>query len=270
MPNEFITFNGIKTYIEYDNLEKNSDKIPFVMIHGWTADRFRNYPIYEYLKKKGIPVICYDLRGHGSSQKGLTGKYTMEVCADDFYAIYREFIVEKFGYDKFNFYGHSMGGFIGLILVNRFPEIFNKLFLISTWVKNYMSKEQDKMFQTLLNKYEEDYEKIFGMKKAEHTQLGLEFFPHWEDPSLFPEKEATVEFGWDMLKNDNIEQALEKINWPTHILVRANDNRPFRKIAEVMRDNIKQTTYNMLESGHNMGIEARNELSTLIMKYLEK
>ncbi|MHA1728515.1 MAG: alpha/beta fold hydrolase, partial [Promethearchaeota archaeon] len=206
----------------------------------------------------------------------LSGQYTMENCADDLYAIYHDFIMGKFGYKSINLFGHSMGGFISLIFVSKHPEQINKLFLISTWVKNYMSEKQLEMFKMLLQKYDENFMEVFSLKKEEQIKLvgNLEklnkFFPHWNDPTLLPEKEATVEFGLDMLKNDNVEEALEKITWPTHIIVGTKDNPDLRKNAGFLRDHISSATYDIIESGHNIAIEARETVPPLIMKYLKK
>lgn len=37
-----------------------------------------------------------------------------------------------------------------------------------------------------------------------------------------------------------------------------------------MRDHTSNTTYNIIESGHNIAIEAKETVPPLIMKYLEK
>jgi len=132
MPGERVLLNGIKIYIEHDNLEHVKEwdaikdipaKIPLVMVHGWSADHFRNYPVYEHLKNNGWPVVCYDLRGHGWSQKGLLGNYKIDDCVQDLDAIYTDFLKGRFGYEQFNLYGHSMGARTVSRLAAKHPDI---------------------------------------------------------------------------------------------------------------------------------------------------
>lgn len=66
-------------------------------------------------------VLAYDQRGHGRSQKPVTG-YTPEDYADDILKI-----TEELGWDKFILVGHSMGGRNVLNFASRYPEKLIKL-----------------------------------------------------------------------------------------------------------------------------------------------
>jgi 3-oxoadipate enol-lactonase len=70
--------------------------------------------------------ITYDHRGHGASPASLT-PYSMETLADDAAAL-----VVKLGVAPCHFVGLSMGGFVGMRLAARRPELVRSLTLIDT------------------------------------------------------------------------------------------------------------------------------------------
>lgn len=276
MPSEKILLNGAMLYIEYDNLEKVDDwnsikehpkKIPLLMVHGYTADHFRNYPVYEHLKEKGWPVVCYDLRGHGWSQKGLKGTYTQETCMEDILSIHKEFLLGRFGYEQFNLYGHSMGGTIALMFANRHP-VLQRLFLLAPWTLRATTPDVIEIFGLLLKGYEKRFEREFARKKREQAKLGLEFFPHWKDSTLLPEKEAAIEIGHDMLESDINYNTLGDITIPVHLFIGTRDRFDLKASAKMLHDMLPNSTLNTLECGHSYAIEGREQVKPLIEKYL--
>ncbi|MHA1681240.1 MAG: alpha/beta fold hydrolase [Promethearchaeota archaeon] len=277
MPERFIVVNDVNLYVEYDNLEKiasfdDSDaspgKAPVVMVHGWTADRFRNYPVYQHLKRIGWPVLCYDLRGHGWSQKGITGHYSIDDCVNDLEAIVNDFLFQKFHYERFNLYGHSLGGTIALKYAYLFPGAMEHLFLLAPFVKSCVSEEMIVAMDMLIESYEKRFDREFRRKKREQAKLGLEFFPHWEDETLFPEKDAVIELGHDLLDTDLDYTLMKSLTVPTHVIIGERDRPDLKKSAKMLADVLKNATYDLLESGHAYAIERRDVVPGLIEKYL--
>jgi len=90
--------------------------LPLVLIHGFPLCRKMWRPQAEALDRAGCRVITPDLRGFGES--GLsTGTVNMDVYADDIVAL-----MEHLGIDRAVVGGMSMGGYVLLNLLERYPE----------------------------------------------------------------------------------------------------------------------------------------------------
>lgn len=271
-----MQFDGIKTYIEYANLEKveweeiknQPEKIPFIIVHGHTASHFFLAPIYSYFKDLGWPIITYDLRGHGWSEKNDSIPYRLDNAVEDLRAIFTEFLKKKFGYQKFNLLGHSMGGLITLKYYFKYPDSINKLILLSTAAKIirnfYMRIEAFLLFEM----YKRNYEVWFNKKKKYHVKLGPEFFPQWSDPTLLPDKRATIEFMEDII-DFNFENRLGEISVPTLVCVGSEDE--LLKQAKKTALKIPGSILDVMQGyEHNIGISGREVVPQRIKKFLEK
>jgi 3-oxoadipate enol-lactonase len=90
--------------------------LPLVLIHGFPLCRKMWRPQVEALAKAGCRVITPDLRGFGES--GLTsGIVSMDNYADDIVAL-----MDHLGIDKAVVGGMSMGGYVLLNLLERYPD----------------------------------------------------------------------------------------------------------------------------------------------------
>jgi pimeloyl-ACP methyl ester carboxylesterase len=90
--------------------------LALVLIHGFPLCRKMWRPQAEALAKAGCRVITPDLRGFGES--GLSsGTVNMDVYADDIVAL-----MDHLGVDKAAVGGMSMGGYVLLNLLERYPE----------------------------------------------------------------------------------------------------------------------------------------------------
>ena len=111
----YAKINGIDLYYECENAEKsshNNQKMVVVLVHGWTANRFRIHPLFLYFKDNGYPVFRMDLRGHGWSQKDDELDYTLPSFVADVHEFLQKIVVDEYGYSDVLLIGHSMGGLI--------------------------------------------------------------------------------------------------------------------------------------------------------------
>lgn len=98
---------------------------PLVFLHGFLESSKIWEPFLPALEKKR-QVVCIDLPGHGET--GNLGEiHTMEIMAD----VVR-FILEHLKIDKAGFIGHSMGGYVILALIERFPSLVKNVVLINS------------------------------------------------------------------------------------------------------------------------------------------
>ncbi|MCP2263117.1 alpha/beta fold hydrolase [Promicromonospora thailandica] len=93
-----------------------------VLVHGITASH-RAWPAVA-AALPGRRVVAPDLRGRGRSN-GLPGPYGMAAHADDVAAV-----VRALAGGPAVVVGHSMGGFVSLVLTHRHPELVSRLVLV--------------------------------------------------------------------------------------------------------------------------------------------
>lgn len=115
-----IEANGIKLYY----IDKGEGKETVVFSHGllWSHKMF-DAQIDELAKS--YRVIAYDHRGQGQSE--VKEPFDMETVAEDAAAL-----IEKLDLGKVHFVGLSMGGFVGMRLAARRPDLVKSLTLLET------------------------------------------------------------------------------------------------------------------------------------------
>ena len=90
--------------------------LPLILIHGFPLCREMWRPQAEALAKAGCRVITPDLRGFGESVL-TSDMVSMDIYADDIVAL-----MDHLGIDKAVVGGMSMGGYVLLNLVERYPD----------------------------------------------------------------------------------------------------------------------------------------------------
>ncbi|WP_295722890.1 alpha/beta fold hydrolase [uncultured Methanobrevibacter sp.] len=121
---------------------------PVVLIHGLSDDLEYWKYLNDYLKDY-FKVISVDLRGHGKSEEGEV-EYTTQLLAEDVVKL-----LKKINIEKTNIVGFSLGGHISLEIITKYPEIINKVILISTSARITPDMEED------FNRLEESSDKGF-------------------------------------------------------------------------------------------------------------
>ncbi len=96
-----------------------------LLIHGM-GGRYQNWqPVIESLARHHT-VVAPDLPGHGASDPG-AGDYSLGAHA----AVLRDLLV-ALGHDRATLVGHSLGGGIAMQLAYQFPELAERLVLVSS------------------------------------------------------------------------------------------------------------------------------------------
>ncbi|QKJ19209.1 alpha/beta fold hydrolase [Microbacterium hominis] len=93
-----------------------------LLIHGVTSSHLAWPFVVERLP--GVRVIAPDLRGRGRSND-LSGPAGMAAHADDLAAL-----LDALGVAQTLVVGHSMGGFVSVVLAHRHPELVSRLVLV--------------------------------------------------------------------------------------------------------------------------------------------
>lgn len=98
---------------------------PLLLLHGFLESSKIWHPFIPDLSKTR-QVICIDLPGHGKS--GVVEEvHTMEMMAYGVAEILKQLEVEKI-----SLVGHSMGGYVCLEFLKKFPHMVNKLVLMNS------------------------------------------------------------------------------------------------------------------------------------------
>ncbi|MBS1148662.1 MAG: alpha/beta hydrolase fold protein [Myxococcaceae bacterium] len=94
-------------------------------VPGLSANSFTFDALGAGLARQGRGLAALDLRGRGRSPAGVHGSHGWKNHARDVIAV-----ADALGVDRFDFVGHSMGAFIGLVLANLAPARLRRLVLI--------------------------------------------------------------------------------------------------------------------------------------------
>lgn len=120
MEKKTFDFDGIAcTY----HIEK-SDKPIIFLVHGYCCDSRIWEKLIPSLSAQ-FSLIVPDLIGYGESELGK--HYSMEYLADYIHAI-----AVREGIEAYHYVGHSMGGYIGLAYLQKYPTYLKKLTLLNS------------------------------------------------------------------------------------------------------------------------------------------
>lgn len=148
-----IEANGIT--ISYDDFGHST--IPIILIHGFPFNKASWQPQIDFLQQTKR-VIAYDIRGFGNSTTNDDDEVSMDVFADDLIKL-----MDALKIEKSIICGLSMGGYIILNALQRFPERFEAVVLCDTQCVSDSSIMKEKR-NTSIKQIESD-----GLSKfAEH------------------------------------------------------------------------------------------------------
>lgn len=118
-----LTVNVNNINLSYDDFGEGS--IPIVFLHGFPFDKSMWQEQLDFLKSTHR-VIALDIRGFGKSTDE-ESHLSMDLFANDLILF-----IDKLGLEKVIICGLSMGGFIALNAMKRFPSRFEALILCDT------------------------------------------------------------------------------------------------------------------------------------------
>ena len=122
--------------ILYERLAADEEKAVLVLVHGFTESMVKFYETAYYFLQSGYSVFLIQQRGHGKSYRSFTKDLSLvhitdynDLIEDLHYFV--ENIVKpavKEG-EPLYLYGHSMGGGVSAVYLERYPDDFPKAVL---------------------------------------------------------------------------------------------------------------------------------------------
>jgi 3-oxoadipate enol-lactonase len=233
-----------------------------VLVHSLTMDGEFWRPVADRLATR-MPVLTYDCRGHGASDKP-AGPYDVALFARDLADL-----LDHLGWSSALVAGASMGGCIALAFAAAFPERTAALGLIDTtawygaqapaqWAERAGKAAKEGMaalvaFQTT---------RWFGDTfRAEHPEIVRESV----DVFLKNDVNAYVET-CKMLGAADLRSALPGMAMPTAIVVGEEDYATPVAMAEVLHRGIKGSTLTVLKGArHLTPLEAPDRIAAELL-----
>jgi proline iminopeptidase len=198
-----------------------------VLLHGGPGSYDHSYfkPWFGALTDVA-QVIYLDLRDHGRSSRGEPADWSCEACADDVAAF-----CASMGVERPVVLGHSMGGFVALLLAARHPDVAAGLILQSTMARfdldrlteGFRREGGDEVARLARLDYSGDRE----VTDAEWAQVYAAFGPHVPDAPTLARRlrnPAVGETGMARMRRLDIRDQLRRITCPT--LVSVGDRDP--------------------------------------------
>lgn len=126
--------------LSYDDVGEGS--VPIIFLHGYPFDKTMWQGQVDFLQTS-FRLIAFDLRGFGKSRDEESA-LTIDLFADDLIAF-----MDKLSIDKAVICGLSMGGYIVLNVMKRFPARFEALILCDTQCIADTAEAKEKRYKTI-------------------------------------------------------------------------------------------------------------------------
>ena len=139
----------------HSNLIGNSKRDLFI-IHGFLGmgDNWKTHA--NKISENDFRVHLIDLRNHGKSF--WSDEFSFEIMVEDIYNYAKCYNIERF-----SLLGHSMGGNIGMLFAQKYPELLEKIIIVDIIPKQYKPHHE-----TILNGLKSiDFNKIKSRKNVD-------------------------------------------------------------------------------------------------------
>ena len=260
-----IVSNGIQLHYE----EMGSGPETIVFSHSYLADHTHFMPQMQALKDR-YRCIAYDHRGHGQSTIADDG-YDME----NLYADAVGFI-EALDCAPCHFIGLSTGGFIGVRLGIRRPDLLKTLVLMDTSADaepdDAVRQYRQMMFVVRWIGYWPVIGRvmpIFFASKFLNDPARQEEVKAWKNRFMANDRRAIVKFGRGIFSRTSCYEDLDKIQTPTLVIVGADDTAQPLERAERITGRIPGATLRVIpDAAHLCTVEEPAAVTSAIEEFL--
>lgn len=254
-----------KFNLSYDDLGEGST--PIIFLHGFPFDKTMWEHQFEFLKPSHRVIAC-DIRGFGKS-KDEESSLTIDLFAEDLIKF-----MDKLSIDKAIICGLSMGGFIALNALKKFPERFEALILCDTQciadtaeVKAKRYKIIDEIKVNGVTTFNEGFIKsVFHKDSISNKKELVEKLRS----VVFANSQQIITAGLTALaERSETCSSLNAIHIPTLIICGSEDVVTPLTESEFMNKNIQGSVLRIIENaGHVSNLEHPDEFSKHLLDFL--
>jgi 3-oxoadipate enol-lactonase len=262
-----ISTSNIDITISYDDF--GTGETPIIFIHGFPFNKSSWKPQMAFFKETHR-VIAYDIRGFGQSGIGEEAP-SIPLFADDLILF-----MDTLQIKKAIVCGLSMGGYILLDAINRYPTRFAALVLCDTQCISDTDEARAKRHKTIIQINEVGLEPFAdGFVKSVFCPLSLttkKTLVNIVKEIILNTALPTVVTGLTALadRKDKCE-VLAEIKVPTLILCGAEDVVTPIAQSQFLHKNIPNSTLNIIDkAGHLSNLEQSEVFNALMLDFLKK
>ena len=253
--------NGIT--ISYDDFR--SDLIPIIFIHGFPFNKSSWQPQVDFLKKTNR-VIAYDIRGFGNSSADET-EFSMDLFADDLILF-----MDKLEISKAIVCGLSMGGYILLNAVNRYPKRFAAIVLCDTQCIADSPESKEKRYQTIEQIKENGlYDFVQNFASVIFYKAPLKLVDEMKNGMHITSPKSIVKTLMALALRKDMQSSLKKIAVPTLVLCGAQDVVTPLAQSQFLAEHIPNATLKSIDcAGHLSNLEQPDEFNRHLLHFISK
>jgi len=243
------------------------DAPTIIFIHGFPFNKSMWEPQMEALKQN-YRVIAYDIRGHGDSDAG-NENYSIDLFSNDLL-----FFMDALDIEKPILCGLSMGGYIALNAIGKFPEHFAGLVLSDTQCLSDTPDTREKRMKAIeiintngVEKYAEESLKnlfapqSFTTKKKEISDI--------RNMILQTSKQSLSYTLFALSERKGTCSKLQDIEVPVLILVGKEDKITPPIAAKMMHEKIQGSLLKIIEdAGHVANLENPSEFNDQVNRFM--
>ncbi|MEO5945453.1 MAG: alpha/beta fold hydrolase [Chitinophagaceae bacterium] len=261
-----IAINDIS--VSYNDSGSDNSKA-IIFIHGFPFNKSM-WDKQAAALKGNYRVIAYDVRGHGNTNAG-DGIFSIDLFVADLIGL-----MDNLKLDKVVLCGLSMGGYIALKAIEKFPERFEALVLSDTQCAADTEEGKAKRLKT-----------IEHIKEISVEEFADESINNLFAPESFLTKKDVIAAVREMIVNTsklslmntllaiseraNSCSKLQEINVPVLIMVGKEDIITPPATAWLMHGEIKQSKLTIIEhAGHLANLENPYEFNYQLKSFLQE
>ena len=266
---------GNKISITINNLTVSySDQGPadapvIIFIHGFPLNKSM-WDMQAEALKDNYRVIAYDIRGHGNSDPGID-EFFIELFVNDLWQF-----MEKLGIEKAILCGLSLGGYIALNAVLKYPDRFDSLILNDTQCIADTSEIKENRclaITRIMNDGVEQYadeiiENLFAPEsfaRKKNEIIGV------KEMIISTPKQSLCNTLRALAERKETCDRLPEISIPVLIMVGKEDKITPIAAARQMHEKILNSTLKIIQhAGHLSNLENPPEFNFQLVKFLER
>lgn len=261
--NSSISVNNF--LLSYDDVGEGST--PIICLHGFPFDKTMWMEQLDFLKSKYRIIAC-DIRGFGKSTDE-EAHLSIDLFSEDLIAF-----MDELNIDKAIICGLSMGGFIALNALSRFPDRFEALVLCDTQciadtpeVKEKRYKIIDDINNNGVTEFNEGFIKSVFHKDSIRNKKDLVEKLHGV---VFANSDNIIKKGLVALaERSETCSTLNEITIPTLIICGREDEVTPLSQSESMHSTIKGSILHVIENaGHVSNLEQPQEFNEQLLNFL--